>query len=72
MSNTQKKRNAFHLESATNDHSGRPEWDLVDDRGGTWATFSDRVAATACLRGYEAIGFVPRPEEVERTTERHG
>lgn len=58
----EKKRNAFHLESATSDW-GTPQWDLVDDKGGTWGTFSNRVAATACLRGFAAIGFVPRPLE---------
>lgn len=57
-----KKRNAFHLEAATTDW-GTPEWDLVDDHGVRWGTFSNRTAATACLRGYVAIGFVPRPNE---------
>lgn len=58
-----KRLNAFHIEPATHPESGSPIWLLVDDRDGTWAEFSNRAAALACLRGYAAIGFVPRPEE---------
>lgn len=60
---TTKKRNAFHVEAGTHFESGRPVWRLVDDRDGVWAEFDIREAATACLAGYRAIGFVPRPDE---------
>jgi len=61
-----KKVNAFHIEPATHPESGLPEWLLVDDTGGIWGSFSVRHAATACLKGYEAIGFIPRPNDPRR------
>ena len=54
------------IEAAVEDWGGKT-WDLVDDRGGRWGTFSNRITATACVAGFKAIGFVPRPSEVHST-----
>lgn len=50
------------IEPGTDPESGKPVWSLQDapgERGTVVAYFYDRVAATACLRGFKAIGFVP-------------
>lgn len=41
---------------------GCREWHVVVRRtGGIVGTFTDRVAPLACVRGFDAIGFVPKP-----------
>jgi hypothetical protein len=60
------KGGAWHIEESSHDGSGARTWDIVDDRDGVWGSFFDRVTATACLAGFKAIDFIPRPEEVTR------
>lgn len=69
---SEKKRNAFHVEPSTHPETGQPEWLIVDDRGGIWGSFSRRHAATACLKGFASIGFVPRPVVVTGEGGGHG
>ena len=59
---------SWRIEGATEDWGGKT-FDIVDDRGGRWGNFHSRVAATACLAGFKAIGFVPRPDELTKSAD---
>lgn len=53
----------WKIEPGGKSEGGHDTWLLVNRaNGGVWAEFTDRVAALACVRGYDAIGFVPDPK----------
>lgn len=64
-----KRVNAFHVEAGSHMETGEPIWKIVDDRDGVWGEFTVREAATACVKGYRTIGFVPRPGEPSTPSE---
>lgn len=55
---------SWHLEESAHEGSGARMWNVVDDRDGVWGSFFTRTTATACIKGFKRIGFVPRPKEL--------